>query len=66
MKLMAIFLQGRRSKTRGLLEEVLARILGVLERCRRQGSGFWGCRMVDEEGVLGKEVFIGQNGQGQI
>ena len=45
MKLIAIFSQGRRSKTQGLLEEVLARILGVLERCHRQGSGFWGCRM---------------------
>jgi len=66
MKLMAIFSQGRRSKTRGLLDEVLARILGVLEQYRRQGSGFWGCRMTDEEGVLEKEVFIGQNGQGQI
>ena len=65
MKLMAIFSQGRRSKTRGLLEEVLARILGVLERCRRQGSGFWGSRMTDE-GVPEKEVFIGQNEQGQI
>jgi len=63
---MAISSQERRSETRGLLEEVLARVLGVFEKSRRQGSGFWGCRMIDEEGVPEKEVFIGQNGQGQI
>jgi len=35
-KLTAIAPQRRRSKTWGLLEEVLAGVLGVLEQCRRQ------------------------------
>jgi hypothetical protein len=35
---MAISSQGRRSKTWGLLEEVLAGVLGVIEQCRRQES----------------------------
>jgi len=36
MKLMAIFSQRRRSKTRGLLEEVLVEVLRVLAQRRRQ------------------------------
>jgi len=37
-KLTAIALRGRRSKTWGLLEEVLAGVLGAIEQCRRQES----------------------------
>jgi len=35
-KLTAIAPQRRRSETWGLLEEVLAGVLGALEKCRRQ------------------------------
>jgi len=37
-KLTAIAPRGRRSKTWGLLEEVLAGVLGAIEQCRRQES----------------------------
>jgi len=40
-KLTAIAPRGRRSKTWGLLEDVLAGVLGVLEQCRRQESRVW-------------------------
>jgi len=46
MKLMAIFSQGRRSKTRELLEEVLVEVLGVLAQRRRQKKQSWGCGMM--------------------
>jgi len=35
---MAIYLQGRISKTWELLEEVLVGVLGALEQCHRQES----------------------------
>jgi len=38
MKLMAIFSQGRKSKTLGLLKGVLVEVLGALEQRRRQKS----------------------------
>jgi len=66
MKLTAIFSQGRRSKTRGLLKEVLVGVLGAIEQCRRQKSRVGVLEWCDGEGVPEKEVFIGQNGQGQI
>jgi len=37
-KLTAIAPQGRRSKTLGLLEEVLVGVLGAIEQCCRQES----------------------------
>jgi len=37
-KLTAIALRGRRSKTWGMLEKVLARVLGANEQCCRQES----------------------------
>ena len=44
-KLTAIAPQGRRSKTWGLLEEVIAGVLGVLEQVPPPGKQSLGCRM---------------------
>jgi len=58
---MAISSQGRRLKTWGVVKKAFDEVPGVPGWCRRQESRFW-----DGEGVPEKEVFIGQNGKGQI
>ena len=41
-------------------------VLGALEQCRCRKSRVGAVEWCDEEGVPEKELFIGQNGQGQI
>ena len=50
----------------GLVKKSFVEVLGNLGWCRHRESGFWAVEWQDGEGVLEKEVFIGQNGQGQI